>query len=99
MRVSPFFAAECELVRHVVQEPGDDIPFLGRQLRSSDDPDAKLKEIEQRLRKLASPIRSAEAFVIEEIIDPRETRKILCDFANLVAPLRKPGPTAFRYRP
>ncbi len=69
------------------------------EILSSADPDAKLKEIEQRLRALASPVRSAEAFVIEEIIDPRETRRILCDFANLVAPLRKAGMTTFRYRP
>jgi len=69
------------------------------EIQGSEDPQATLAEIEQRLRNLSSPVRSAEAFVIEEIIDPRDTRQILCDFVNLVAPLRTTGVTAFRYRP
>lgn len=69
------------------------------EILNSDDPEAKRREIEERLKSLTSPIRSAEAFVIDEIIDPRDTRKILCDFANLTAPLRTPGVTAFGYRP
>jgi len=56
------------------------------------DPKAKLAEIEERLEKLRSPFRSAESFWIEEIVDPRETRKLLVDFANTAAPLREPGP-------
>jgi len=36
---------------------------------------------------------------VEEIIDPRETRKLLCEFANLAAPLRTPGPARFGMRP
>ena len=43
-------------------------------------------EIEDRLNKLRSPFRSAETFWIEEIIDPRDTRKILCEFVELAAP-------------
>ena len=57
----------------------------------ADDPDAKMAEIEDRLNKLRSPFRSAETFWIEEIVDPRDTRSLLCDFANTVAPLREPG--------
>jgi acetyl-CoA carboxylase carboxyltransferase component len=63
------------------------------------DPKARLAEIESRLEKLRSPFRSAEAFWIEEIIDPRETRPLLCEFANLAAPLRTPGPSAHGMRP
>jgi acetyl-CoA carboxylase carboxyltransferase component len=48
---------------------------------------------------LRSPFRTAEAFWVEEIIDPRETRKLLCEFADLAEPLRTPGPRAFRMRP
>jgi len=33
------------------------------------------------------------------VIDPRDTRRLLCDFANLAAPLRTPGPSAFGMRP
>src|SRR5438067_2389961 len=55
------------------------------------DPVAKLKEIEDRLNKLRSPFRSAEKFWVEEIIDPRKTRSLLCEFARLAEPLRTPG--------
>ncbi|MDP1674622.1 MAG: methylmalonyl-CoA carboxyltransferase, partial [Burkholderiales bacterium] len=59
----------------------------------------KIAEIEERLRLLRSPFRSAEAFNIDEIIDPRETRRILCDFAKVSAGARVPGPPRFGYRP
>ena len=45
-----------------------------------------------------SPFRSAETFWIEEIVDPRETRPLLCEFANLTAPLRRTGPSTFGMR-
>jgi acetyl-CoA carboxylase carboxyltransferase component len=61
---------------------------------AADDKPAKLKEIEDRLNKLRSPFRSAEKFWVEEIIDPRKTRSLLCEFARLAEPLRKPGPPA-----
>ncbi|MCA1360157.1 methylmalonyl-CoA carboxyltransferase [Bradyrhizobium sp. IC3069] len=59
---------------------------------AAEDKAAKLKEIEERLNKLRSPFRSAEKFWVEEIIDPRKTRSLLCEFARLAEPLRKPGP-------
>ena len=68
-------------------------------LAAADDPAAKLVEIEERLNKLRSPFRSAETFWIEEIVDPRSTRPLLCEFVNLAAPLREPGPYAHRMRP
>jgi hypothetical protein len=33
------------------------------------------------------------------VIDPRETRRLLCEFANLAAPLRAPGESRFTMRP
>ncbi len=59
---------------------------------AAEDKTAKLREIEERLNKLRSPFRSAEKFWVEEIIDPRKTRSLLCEFARLAEPLRKPGP-------
>src|SRR6266852_4114490 len=59
---------------------------------AADDPKAKLQEIEDRLNKLRSPFRSAERFWVEEIIDPRKTRSLLCEFARLAEPIRTPGP-------
>src|SRR5438309_214521 len=67
-------------------------------LDAAPDRKAKMAEIEERLNKLRSPFRSAETFWIEEIVDPRDTRPLLCEFANLTAPLRRPGPSTFGMR-
>jgi acetyl-CoA carboxylase carboxyltransferase component len=56
-------------------------------------------EIEERLNRYRSPFRTAETFNVEEIIDPRDTRPLLCEFANLAAKLREPGPVATPMRP
>lgn len=69
------------------------------EIDAAPDPAAKLEEIEQRLNRLRSPFRTAEAFWVDEVIDPRDTRRLLCDFANMAAPLRTPGPSAFGMRP
>ncbi len=68
-------------------------------LENSDDPKKLLDEISQRMEKVRSPFRTAESFLVEDIIDPRETRPLLCEFANLAAPLRKKGSVAFGLRP
>ena len=69
------------------------------QLAEAADPDALRAQIEKRLDAVRSPFRTAEAFMVEEIIDPRDTRGLLCEFANLVAPLRQAGPRSWGYRP
>ena len=56
-------------------------------------------EIEARLEKLRSPFRTAETFWIEEIIDPRDTRKLLVEFAGHAEKLRQPGESKFYMRP
>jgi acetyl-CoA carboxylase carboxyltransferase component len=68
-------------------------------LDAAPDPKERMTEIEERLNKLRSPFRSAETFWIEEIVDPRDTRPLLCEFANLAAPLRRSGPSEHRMRP
>ena len=60
---------------------------------------AEVQKIRERLNLYRSPFRSAEVFEIEEVIDPRDTRSILCRWANLVAPTRKTGTMAWTYRP
>ncbi|MEB3099838.1 carboxyl transferase domain-containing protein [Achromobacter sp. D10] len=69
------------------------------EIEAAADPQAKRAEIEERVRALTSPFRSAEAFVIEDIIDPAGTRARLVEFANLAAPLRQPGKVTTGYRP
>ena len=68
-------------------------------LEAADDRDALMRDIEERLNRVRSPFRTAEAFLIEEIIDPRDTRPLLCEFANLAAPLRETGPSVNHMRP
>lgn len=68
-------------------------------IEAAPDPAAKRAEIEAKLEVLQSPLRTAEAFGVEEIIDPRRTRRYLCRFADMAAPLRQPGRPHFGYRP
>ena len=68
-------------------------------LEASDDPEKLHEEILERLERVRSPFRSAEKYSIEEIIDPRDTRPLLCEWANLAAPLRTAGPVGFGMRP
>jgi acetyl-CoA carboxylase carboxyltransferase component len=70
-----------------------------RDIEAAADPVKMRAEIEERLNRVRSPFRTAEKFGIEEIIDPRDTRKILCEFANLAAPLRQVGARGTGYRP
>ncbi|MCQ9329192.1 acyl-CoA carboxylase subunit beta [Pelistega suis] len=79
-------------------EGGLDVAYKA-EIEGADDPVQKRQEIEQRVRRLTSPFLSAEAFVIEDIIDPRETRRLACEFVNTVIPLLKPGRNQFGYRP
>jgi Zn-dependent alcohol dehydrogenase len=62
---------------------------------------ATLAGIRARLDAVRSPQRTAERFGIEEIIDPRQTRPLLCDwvhdaYATLPA---SPGKPSFGTRP
>jgi acetyl-CoA carboxylase carboxyltransferase component len=69
------------------------------ELEAAPDPVARRAEIEQRLAARQSPFRTAEAFLVEEIIDPRDTRRLLCEFAELAAPLWQPGRPSRGTRP
>jgi acetyl-CoA carboxylase carboxyltransferase component len=69
------------------------------ELDAAPDRAAAVAGISERLNRVRSPFRTAERFRIEEIIDPRDTRPLLCEFAEIAAPLRRVGPAAFSYRP
>jgi acetyl-CoA carboxylase carboxyltransferase component len=64
-----------------------DLPIEGsvaagyrRAIAAAPDPEAFRKEIEDRMREEASTWKTAEAFGLEEMIDPAETRMYLCKF-------------------
>jgi acetyl-CoA carboxylase carboxyltransferase component len=69
------------------------------ELQAASDPAALRRKIEERLNRARSPFRTAEQFLVEEIIAPRDTRPFLCEFAQLAAPLRRAGTSAFGLRP
>ena len=74
-----------------------------RELEAAEDPVALRAEIEERLNAVRSPFRTAERFGVEEIIDPRDTRPILCDWAARAHELLRhelgDGPKARGLRP
>lgn len=71
-----------------------------RELEAAEDPAALEAEITARLDALRSPFRSAEAFGVEKIIDPADTRRLLCEWAadahrvaaTQLGPASGPGP-------
>jgi propionyl-CoA carboxylase beta chain len=69
------------------------------QIEASPDPEATRREIHARLERLRSPFRSAERFLVEEIVAPSETRRWLCDFADLAHGAPDPGSRGFVCRP
>ena len=58
-----------------------------RQIAQADDPEAKRRELEEQLAAKQSPFPRAEAFSVHELIDPRETRPMLCRWIDRVQPL------------
>lgn len=54
-----------------------------REIESAPDPDARRKEIEERLLRFRSPFVTAEAFGVEDIIDPRDTRQLIIRFLEV----------------
>jgi acetyl-CoA carboxylase carboxyltransferase component len=74
-----------------------------RELEAAEDPVARRAEIEERLNAVRSPFRTAERFTVEEIIDPRDTRPLLCDWAarahELIAHDLHTGPKSRGLRP
>lgn len=72
-----------------------------REIDAAPDPEAKKAEIEARLRDITSPFRSAEAFDMEDIIDPRDTRPLLCEFVEDAQRVLRTqlGPPPIPFRP
>jgi acetyl-CoA carboxylase carboxyltransferase component len=71
-------------------------------LERAADPAALLAEIRTRMDAVRNPMRTAERFGVEEIIDPRESRPLLCEWVHdAYAVLRggQPGPPSFGVRP
>lgn len=70
-----------------------------RELESHPDPATRLAEIKAWMEGLRSPFRTAESFYAEEIIDPRDTRPLLCEWAGLARRVLQTGPVSTHMRP
>ena len=72
-----------------------------REIAAAADPEAKRRELEYRLREARSPFPRAESFAVHELIDPRETRPVLCEWIEWIQPQLETltGPTQFPARP
>lgn len=54
-----------------------------RDIAAAEDPMARRAELEDHYNRLGSPMRTAERFLITDIIEPRRTRPLLCDWIAL----------------
>lgn len=60
-----------------------------KEIAAAKDPEAKRKEIEDSMSKQQNPFPRAESFSVHEIIDPRETRRYLAQWAERIQPQLK----------
>ena len=72
-----------------------------KEISAAKDPIAKREELEGRLKDSRSPFPRAESFAVHELIDPRETRPVLCDWVEWIQPNLDTlvGPVTFPIRP
>jgi len=72
-----------------------------REIAAAPDPEVKRRELEDKLLATRSPFSAAEAFGVHDMIYPRKTRGVLCDWIEMIEPrLAAPRqPRAFTYRP
>jgi len=57
-----------------------------REIEAADDPEAKRAELEEMLSRKRTPFPRAESFAAHDLIDPRQTRPVLCGWLDLVWP-------------
>ena len=69
-----------------------------REIEQAEDPDAHQAEIEERLIALRSPFSAAEAFAVEDIIDPRDTRWMLAEWLATAYETQLPSQLGIRVR-
>jgi acetyl-CoA carboxylase carboxyltransferase component len=72
------------------------------EIAAADDPHRFVADLMARVRGMDSPFRTAAAFELEDVIDPRETRPMLCSWVNdsyAVLATRTLGPYRHGVRP
>jgi len=73
----------------------------GREIAESPDPDARRRELEEQYAAQQSVFPRAEDFGVHDLIDPRETRALLCDWIDDIQTLLagQRGPRGYPPRP
>ncbi len=74
-----------------------------RQLAEAENPDALRAELNARIESVRGPLGPLSRFQIEEMIDPRDTRRYICDWVpNAYGQIARPAnltPRALQFRP
>ena len=72
-----------------------------RALAEAEDPDSMRRELEEKLAAARSPYPAAESFAVHDLIDPRETRPLLCQWVEDIQPRLRAQrePVSFGLRP
>ncbi len=73
-------------------EGGLEVAFKRLLAEAGEDAAALKAEIAERLEAVRSPFRTAEAFLVEDIIDPADTRPLLTDWVKDAYAALEPGP-------
>jgi acetyl-CoA carboxylase carboxyltransferase component len=60
-----------------------------REIAEAADPEARRAELEEAFARGRSPFPRAEAFGVHDLIDPRRTRPVLCEWLDWVEPLQR----------
>jgi propionyl-CoA carboxylase beta chain len=63
-------------------EGGLEVAFKRQLARAGEDAQRQRAEIAAQLEAVRSPFRTAESFEVEDIIDPADTRPLLCEWAH-----------------
>ena len=69
-----------------------------REIEAADDPLAHRAAIEERLIALRDPFSAAEAFAVEDIVDPRDTRPMLAEWLQTAYETQLPSQLGLRVR-
>jgi len=72
-----------------------------REIAAAEDPAARRAELEEEFAARRTPFPRAESFSVNDLIDPRETRRALCEWMEWTeSPLRQQlGPRSHSFRP
>ena len=70
-----------------------------KELSEADNPEELKAQLYRKFEAIRSPFRTAESFLAEEIIDPRDTRALLIDYIHHAQRVLAPGERRVTFRP